>query len=252
MPTLNLNEATKLYYGNTEAQKLYKGGDLLYPVQIVDPYLANVVLYLKGDGANNSTDIVDNSPTPKTITRFGDTKISTTQSKYGGSSIYFDGSGDYLQSDTITELGFSTGDFTIELWLHPLVSWSDLIGFLGFVGGSGGKGNAIGAFVGALSIWVDAGSVSSFNFNPTTNQWVHIALTRFNGTLRAFRNGVVMATYANWVDDLGLTKQLLIGRYTQQGFTKQFNGYIDSLRITKGIARYTANFNPETDTYLAY
>jgi hypothetical protein len=57
-----------------------------------DPYINNVVLFLKGDGTNGSTAVVDSSPTPKTINRINNPVISTAQSKYGGSSIYFDGS----------------------------------------------------------------------------------------------------------------------------------------------------------------
>ena len=56
-----------------------------------DPFAANVVLFLKGNGSNGSTNIIDSSPTPKTISVFGTAQISTAQSKYGGSSLYFDG-----------------------------------------------------------------------------------------------------------------------------------------------------------------
>jgi hypothetical protein len=73
-----------------------------------------VVLLLEGDGTDGSTNIIDSSPTPKTITRFGDTKISTTQSKYGGSSIYFDGSGDYLSIPANSSTHLNLEDFTIE------------------------------------------------------------------------------------------------------------------------------------------
>ena len=83
-----------------------------------DPFANNVVLFLKGNGANGSTNIIDSSPNPKTISVFGDTQISTAQSKYGGSSIVFDGVGDYLEVTPLTAFNFGTGDFTIESWIR--------------------------------------------------------------------------------------------------------------------------------------
>jgi hypothetical protein len=66
------------------------------PAGPTDPYFSNVSLLLHGDGANGSTTIVDSSPSPKTVTAVGNAQISTAQSKFGGSSLAFDGSGDYL------------------------------------------------------------------------------------------------------------------------------------------------------------
>ena len=79
-----------------------------------DPYFSNVSLLLHGDGTNGSTTIIDSSPLPKTVTAFGNAQISTAQSKFGGSSIAFDGTGDSL---TIPAITFA-GDFTLEAWLY--------------------------------------------------------------------------------------------------------------------------------------
>jgi hypothetical protein len=82
-----------------------------------DPYFANVVLLINGDGSNNSTSIVDSSANPKTLTLGGNTKISTAQNKHGGSSVYYDGSGDYISLPASSELSFG-GDYTIEFWYY--------------------------------------------------------------------------------------------------------------------------------------
>ena len=76
----------------------------------VDPQFGSVSLLLHGDGANGSTTIVDSSPTPKTVTAFGDAQISTAQSKFGGASIAFDGTGDYLSAND-GDLVLGTGSF---------------------------------------------------------------------------------------------------------------------------------------------
>ena len=91
-----------------------------WPVTIIpgieDPYFYSNSLLLYGDGVDASTAIVDSSLNNHAITVNGDAQISTNQSKFGGSSLYFDGNGDYLTSPTNTDFEFGTGDFTVELW----------------------------------------------------------------------------------------------------------------------------------------
>ena len=84
-----------------------------------DPYYDNVSLLLHGDGTNGSTTIVDNSPSPKTMTALGNAQISTTESLFGGSSLYFDGSGnDAIQTLPGNDFVYGTGPFTLEAWIY--------------------------------------------------------------------------------------------------------------------------------------
>ena len=62
-----------------------------------DPYYSAVSLLLPMDGTNGSTTFTDSSLNGLTVTAVGNAQISTTQSKYGGASGYFDGTGDYCQ-----------------------------------------------------------------------------------------------------------------------------------------------------------
>jgi hypothetical protein len=84
----------------------------------VDPVFNNVSLLLHGNGTNGSTTITDNSPSPKTVTAVGNAQISTAQSKFGGASIAFDGSGDYLTVLNSSQFNFGVDDFTIEAWFY--------------------------------------------------------------------------------------------------------------------------------------
>lgn len=208
-----------------------------------DPYWNNVVLYLKGDGVNNSTTIVDSSPSPKTITIFGDTKISTTQSKYGGSSIYFDGNGDYLTA----LLNINATVFTVETWV-----WLTANNLTSLFSGET-YGNTDLA-IGNNEIRVGRKNVAwDITIGQTTaiNQWHHLAFCRNNGILKIFFNG--SSVYSN-----NYNANLIIGNATI-GCVKDgtnpvrfLTGYLDCTRFTIGNSRYSANFNPETDTYLAY
>jgi hypothetical protein len=212
-----------------------------------DPYLNDVVLYLKGDGANNSTNIVDSSPNPKTITVFGDTKISTTQSKYGGSSIYFDGIGDYLEVIQPSLFSFP-GDFTIECWFWTSIATGDqcLLNINSYQNGVLMRPSSTGGLIYAQGLVIYPPG------NPSLSTWHHLTISRQGTSVYSFLDGVATTTKTiSGTVNTG-TSAVKIGSPNAGQFSIDFNGYIDSLRITKGTARYTANFNPETDTYLAY
>ena len=211
----------------------------------VDPQYGSVSLLLHGNGTNGSTTITDNSPSPKTVTAFGDAKISTAQSKFGGSSIAFDGTGDYLNVPASSEFNFDSTNFTIETWLYFSAigaakviagNWSGsaLSSTFGFQQESDGRITGI-AYTGSTVLQVFTSS------SATINQWNHIAFVRNSGSLCMYLNGVggTNVSIASAVNNG--TGPVQIGRESASYY---FNGYIDDLRITKGVARYTANFTP--------
>lgn len=220
-----------------------------------DPYAANVVLFLKGDGTNGSTSIIDSSLSPKTITRVGDTQISTAQFKYN-SSIYFDGSGDYLTSPTNTDFEFGSGDFTIETWIYP-INFNSVDGGFIALGAQSGSASWIlrGTNAGLISFtyWTAPTTAASFSTASGVlplNQWNHVAVTRQGTSLRMFHNGILVASRTDTFTLANTDRPIQIS-YGFSSLSARFQQcYQDSLRLTKGVARYTANFNPETDTYL--
>jgi hypothetical protein len=226
---------------------------------VVDPYFANVSLLMKADGANNSTTFVDSSTNAFAVSRTGNTVISTTQSKYGGSSAYFDGNGDYLSlgaQAAAAPFGLGTGNFTIEAWIKP-DSTANNGAIYGNYGRAVGGANRDGSHIlrlssGKMQLYVfTAAATVDLQSTSTipTNAWTHVAITRSGTTVRMFVNGVLESTLTSSVD---LTSDPVnpptAGAYWQFADaiepTSYFNGYIDDLRITKGVARYTANFTP--------
>lgn len=257
MPELNLKNATKLFLGETEIIKVFNKNQLLYSYDYGDPYGDNVVLYLKGNGDNNSTNIVDSSPNPKTITRFGDTKISTAQSKYGGSSIFFNGNTDFLTSPANSIWHIHNTLCTIEGFVY-LSAFPDDTAFKGyfFIVGtqdpSVHNGWGISVDKSGKLLWSNNGvSTSPTISSIPLNKWTHFAFVNLGATGQFYIDGIqqpiVNTAHTN---NLNILK---IGALNNtSGYLYRLNGYLDSLRITGGISRYTANFNPETDTYLAY
>jgi hypothetical protein len=175
----------------------------------------------------------------------GDAKISTTQSKFGGSSMYFDGTGDYCLSPVSQNFAFGTGDFTVECWIRTNTATQSLFGTLQ---GTGSYGLVFS--VSAL-YWQNSTMVSNLMNATATpildNNWHHVAVSRFNGTSRMFFDGI-QVTSASDTTNYTATTGMSIGYNNSSA--GPFNGYINDLRITKGIARYTQNFALPTTAFL--
>jgi len=176
----------------------------------------------------------------------GNAQISTTQSKFGGSSMYFDGTGDYLLAPSGQNFSLS-GDFTVEFW-----AYRNSGNFRAFTIGDDYFFTGIGFYYStSASAWrvynndtvrISAGSSS-------TSVWEHIALVKYNNTVRIYVNGT--DTGSSWTSSTFVPSgNLYVGAEFYNGsVTADTNGYIDDFRITKGIARYTSNFTPPTTAF---
>jgi len=214
-----------------------------------DPDFASVTLLLHMDGSNGSTVFIDSSSNPKAVTAYGTAQISTTQSKFGGSSGYFDGTASNLLT-TDSDFALGTGDFTIELWSYPFnaINFARIIQCGNF--GSGGDWQLVRSNDGSANFtyWFDMLSGSSRLISSiaiTTTQWHHVAVTRSGSTTRMFINGVQSAS---GISSANLTKTTVSIAASENGSNSSFM-YGDEVRITKGVARYTANFTPPTAAF---
>lgn len=211
---------------------------------IDDPLWQYVSLFIPGNGANDSKNIIDQSTIPKTISIVGDTKISTSQSKYGGSSIYFDGVGDLIQVSNHLYFDFGTTNFTLEFWIYPLnnknICWKG--------DGLSASSQSIALTSTASTLYINGGSSStSSSYSLSLNTWQHLALVRNGTSQRLFKNGLIVASQTLPANASVNTVPALL--QFGGGPTSFINAYLQSIRVTN-LARYTASFNPETDTYL--
>lgn len=206
-----------------------------------DPHYDKVVLLLPMDGADGSTAFTDSSAVAKPVTANGNAKISTAQSKWGGASLLLDGSEDYLSVPAHTDFVFGTGDFAIEMWIDTTTT-SEKVLVDQYVSG-GVTSWQLAVKDGKLS-WYSGGYSLTGATSINNGAWRHVAATRSAGTLRFFVDGVLdgtVALSANYASQavLGIGAQA-----TSRNPSYDFPGRIDDLRITKGVARYTANFTP--------
>lgn len=189
----------------------------------------------------------------------GDAKVSTAQAKFGSSSMAFDGTGDWLTAPANTLFNFGTGNFTVETWVY-ITSNSPAEQFLYgkrannaayaplLVGisksGTVYRSYYLGSFTGAS--WGLNSSFAKGTIDIPLNTWVHLAVVRNGSTFTSYVNGVADLTFTGLSSALMTnTDGVTIGADATSGSSPWF-GYLDDLRITKGYARYTANFTPPT------
>jgi len=183
------------------------------------------------------------------LTTVGDAKISTTQSKFGGSSMYFDGTGDYLKSVPSAGNILRAGDFTIEFWLYPSdtdSAYRALVSSENYSSTTGGW--SLYQYGTSIEFWLSSVYPATLTASSaiTASTWQHLALCRASGTLRLFINGTSVASVSNSTELTG--QEIWIGDNNSGSYF--YNGYIDDLRITKGYARYTTTFTPPTSALL--
>jgi hypothetical protein len=172
-----------------------------------------------------------------------DLVISTAQSKFYGQSALFDGSEDHVFMWAGNGHYVGRNDFTIEGWFYHLGTADDTIfndpnTFTLTYGASG----RLRFYTGGGANLVDA------NTNYISNQWVHVAAVRSNGTLTFYQNGTAVGSHA-YDFDIGVLSSIHIGKFSG-GNTQGWHGYMNDLRIYNGVARYTSNFTP-TNTAMA-
>lgn len=224
-----------------------------------DANYADVSLLMPMDGSNGSTTFIDSSPVANTFTGYNGAQISTAQSKFGGSSALFDGSNDYIEGPTKAGYQFGTGDFTVEFWMRfitlPTVA---------------GAAVMIGTYASSTTGWLvqrseSSGGLLRFGVKGDTiglsaawttaaiNTWYHVAITRSGTSLRAFINGTQIGSTATNSTDMNDATAMTLGCVNISGSRVQyFNGYLEDIRVTKGLARYTSNFTAPTAAFPLY
>jgi len=233
------------------SKKLLMGASGVASGPATDPFFSDVSLLLPCDGSNGSTTFTDISSNALSVTANGDAQIDTTTVKFGTGSAKFDGSGDYLSVND-NSLAFDTGDFTIECWFYRN-STAEFQGLLATNPGTStntfqlGAGSANFGSSSASIAFLIGGATNFVVFSGSLNnsQWYHVAVTRAGTTVRLFVDGSEVDSGTNSND---LTAQnLLVG--VNRGENNFFNGFVDDVRITKGVARYTSNFTPPTAAF---
>jgi hypothetical protein len=206
----------------------------------------STALLLNFNGSNGSTTFTDSSPNGLTVTANGDAEISTTESKFGGSSGYFDGVGDSLEVTQAGQLVIGLEDYTVEFFVFP-VSLTGVRVFFDLRSSSVQSNPAIYTNGSDLHLFLAGANVLSGSLQ--VGQWQHVAVSRRQGESRLFVDGVQAGGVFSDVVEYGADSVARIGN-SHDNFPH--NAYIDDLRVVKGFALYTANFTPPTSQLGVY
>lgn len=229
----------------------YPGGTAFDPDDVSpDADFASVSLLLHCDGSNGGTTFTDSSSGGKSITVVGSANTSTAQPFFGTAAAYFDGTGDVLHTPDHASLRFGSDAFTVEMFVYAE---------------SGGAGTERGVYCKRDSggyrealIYVDSANKMQLlaSVNGTSwgvvavtavtiphNTWMHVAAVRNGSAFTLFINGRSCATASNAGTLYAGTEKGTVGALGSSA-DRPFRGYIDEVRITKGVARYTAQFLP--------
>ena len=217
----------------------------------------NTVLFINGDGS-----IADGSVYGRAVTVKGNAQVSTSIKKHGTGSVAFDGSGDKLTVASSADFAFGSGDYTIELWVmrgtggqayaravHFGRYWSD-----NDAHGINVSDPDVGGKLAYASYKLGAARLLASSTELDQGVWYHVAVTRAGGVFRLFLDGVLQATNSSHVGasiDVSSSNWLTVGSAEPASGGEDFSGYIDDLRVTKGVARYTSNFTPPAPSITA-
>jgi hypothetical protein len=218
-----------------------------------DPYFSKVSLLIKMDGAADSTFFPDLSARRKTLTAYGNAKLSTLKTRFGQSSAYFDGTGDYLSTPHNTDLNLASGDWTIEVFVYLLSNsvYNNIVVKDAVWGSYYPQYQLKISNSGYLQLYLATGTASTGTLYTgatviSTAAWHHVAAVKVGSITKGFVNGVQQwSSAANAMADVG--RALYIG--AENNGLYSFNGYMDHLRITQGVARYANPFVPPDTSF---
>jgi hypothetical protein len=214
-------------------------------VAVPDPSFSSTVLLLGFDGVDAATTSTDASgTTPHTLTFSGDAQLDTAQKQFGSASVIFDGTADHISIPSNSDFHFTNQPFTIELWVRFNVVQTNQAFISKNPTTASTRDWNFGMFGGHLNCTVTVGSTgtviaSAVPWAATTGVWYHVAVDRSGNDFRVYANGVMLGKVIAALTLNSQAGSVFIGRETSLSWP--LNGWIDEIRVTKGVARYATD-----------
>lgn len=213
-----------------------------------DEYWDSVALSFNCDGTNGSTDLSSADAVGHTVTGSGDVQYSTAQSKFGGSSIAFDGTGDFLTVADNADLTVANSEsMTFEFWAY--VSSVAANGAF-FTIANGATTWLFQCYVRTdrkVTFVRYAGMSLTTTATITLDTWHHIAIVRNSTVWTVYIDGVASATTT---DNVAIDPYSILIGANNSALPWPLTGYLDDIRFTIGVARYTSAFTPPTEAFI--
>ena len=207
----------------------------------------NFLLLIHSNTTDTSTVFVDSSNYNRTISRLG-CYHSTTQAKFGASSIYFSGVDTSLLVLDVPAFEFQMLPFTIDMWVRP-TALSGAHGLITTMKNSVTPRVGLYLCMDTINLRVKFGDIPSYDTTAdlAVNVWHHVALVGDANYLYVFLNGVLRFQTARVNIPIN-SEDLAIGRLFSDMMYYYFTGYIDEIAV-RDYAVWTSDFTPSTTMY---
>lgn len=235
----------------TDTSGTWQVGDTItyYDVDGTSVLASGVVESIDGDfyiidGKSSGWETLENRA-GKTATVSGNASLSTVEKKFGTASLALDGNGDYITYASQPDFAYGTDDFTIEGWFYRL---GDALTQIIYDQRTATPQIAPLIFINTSNqlIYNVNGNARITGTTVTANAWNHFAVSKSGTSTRLFLNGTQIGSTYTDANDYIQGPARIGARWDG---VSGFNGYIDEIRVTKGLARYTSNFTAPTAAF---
>lgn len=218
-----------------------------------DPYFAYVTLLVDASAQTDDSTPSGIDVKGKTPTYRNNARCKTDQFIFGSSSLYFDGTNDRISFADSADFNFGTGDFTVECFARPA---DDGRGYIFSQANSYGGHYSVqiqrygGSGLKYASYHMSDGSspISGTSAVNTFNQsvWSHVAISRVGNDFYRCLNGAASTFRTTAYTPIDSTGAFVLGAYFDSDTSYQWAGWIDQVRVTKGVGRYSGAYTVPT------
>ena len=203
-----------------------------------DLVLATPLFGIDDDVSNQ----INSGSTKKVMTNLGNVAPSSAQSNFYGGSYVFDNASDKITTPNSSDWQFGTGDFTVECWYYMNNTSSSQVFVENWQSPNTGWQIYHRSSDSKIVWYANTAAKVATDVPGIANKWTHVAVCRTNGTTKIYLDGVEHGSASDTINYLTSTV-LCIGSQ-QSTDTNHMDGYLQDVRVYKGVAKYTSNFIP--------
>lgn len=223
-----------------------------------EPHPANTKLLVHSDTTDGSTTFTDTSAGAHALTANGNAQHDTAQAYFGGSSMLFDGTGDYVSAADHADFEIGSGDFTIACWVR-FNSFTNSPMIMGKWTATGNQRswyfqvNSSADPATSITFRISTDGSTSAAVTETTSlntgTWYHLAVTRTGGKIYLFVDGTLLGTGTANTDTVYDGTAILEVGSINAGTANNLDGWVDELIFVNGTGLWSASFTPPTTVY---
>lgn len=177
--------------------------------------------------------------------------ISSAQFKFGNGSVFITANSRAIYRTPATSDYFFGGDFTFEFWIYPttMPNQSNTGRLFGYQNSPDDLSNRWTLLIGndgQFTLSGNSGLILTSSSPAPLNTWTHVALCKLGSQYSFFINGILSGSSVNTNVLVNSGGYIHLFGAGYRNDTTTFGGYIDELRITNGVCRYTSNFVPSS------